>query len=178
MGNLKPPRQEFERKFLPILRFLPETLPKPKRLVQGYLAFEPTSVRIRVTDGKKAVVECKGPDQFESDPLAMPVDQAFYALEHGAKAHGSLIEKQRHVLPARGGLKWELDRFEGANAQLVLLEIETPTAGYALDPAKFPPFVGLEVTDDKRFKNKNLARRPFLTWPDAERLEILSLMAR
>ncbi len=175
-----PPRQEFERKFLVLRKRLPERLPEPVQIVQGYLAFEPISVRIRITDDHKAVLELKGgKDKFESSPLELPIDEARYALSSGASRIGSLIVKQRHALPAAyDGLKWEIDFFQGKNDGLILAEIEIPTPTFVLDGEEMPAWIGKEVTDDKRFKNKNLAQRPFSSWPARERKKILELMSR
>jgi CYTH domain-containing protein len=39
-----------------------------------------------------------------------------------------------------------------------------------------PDWLGPEVTGDPRFKNKNLALRPFGGWPKAEQRKVLKIM--
>jgi CYTH domain-containing protein len=169
----KPPRQEFERKFLVLPKLLPQPLPTGQRYVQGYLTLEPFQVRIRFVDGQDARLEIKGPNNFESDPLPLPQDQAEYLIQQGLAAGSALVEKNRHVFPKESdGLYWELDVFLDANDGLMTAEIEMPAMNYQLAPERLPKWLGPEVTDDPRFKNKRLATRPFGSWPENERQEI------
>ena len=171
----RPPRQEFERKFLVIVPRLPKDLPPPKKIVQGYLHFESPYPRIRIIDDVLAVLEIKARNHFESKAMPMDLAEARYLLARERK--GALIEKHRCDLPsAFRGMKWEIDRFLGQNAPLVVAEIETPTKDAPLDPAKFPEYIGRDVTDDARFKNRNLAERPFQSWDESERNSILKEM--
>jgi adenylate cyclase len=173
----KPPRQEFERKFLVMPKLLPNPLPTGRRYVQGYLTLEPFQVRIRFVDGQDARLEIKGPNNFESDPLPLPQDQAEYLLRQGLAAGSALVEKNRHVFPQEvDGLYWELDVFLGANDGLIVAEIEMPAMDYVLLPDNLPAWLGPEVTDDSRFKNKRLATQSFGTWSENERLEIRQKM--
>ena len=56
---------------------------------------------------------------------------------------------------------WEVDEFLGANAGLVLAEIELTAED---QPFARPDWVGDEVTDDARYYNANLIARPFSVW--------------
>ena len=56
---------------------------------------------------------------------------------------------------------WDLDVFSGANAGLVLAEIELERAD---ERFALPPWAGAEVTADPRYSNANLARHPFKDW--------------
>ncbi|MGD8616310.1 MAG: adenylate cyclase, partial [Gammaproteobacteria bacterium] len=56
---------------------------------------------------------------------------------------------------------WEVDVFEGANAGLVIAEIEL---GDEQQPFARPDWLGREVSDDPRYYNMNLCRRPFSQW--------------
>ena len=67
-----------------------------------------------------------------------------------------LIEKTRHVVEA-GGRRWEVDVFAGANAGLVVAEIELESADA---PLQVPAWAGSEVTDDPRYYNANLSPTP------------------
>ncbi len=73
-----------------------------------------------------------------------------------------IIEKVRYKI-AYNGFIWEVDEFLHENSGLILAEIELEYSGqqYAL-----PPWIGSEVTDDPRYCNSNLSRRPFSKWTD------------
>lgn len=73
---------------------------------------------------------------------------------------GPLVEKRRFKIPFEGHL-WEVDEFLGANAGLLLAEVELARADEAV---ALPPWVGLEVTGDARYFNSNLSLHPFQKW--------------
>jgi adenylate cyclase len=77
-----------------------------------------------------------------------------------------IIAKTRHEVPHEGML-WFVDVFEGANRGLVVAEVELE---YEAQNIVMPPWAGEEVTGDRRFGNSNLARYPFVTWRDVERI--------
>jgi adenylate cyclase len=58
-------------------------------------------------------------------------------------------------------MTWEVDEFLGANAGLVLAEVEL-----ACEDQVFarPAWLGAEVTGDGRYVNANLAVKPFKSW--------------
>jgi adenylate cyclase len=58
------------------------------------------------------------------------------------------------------GLVWSVDRFQDANAGLVLAEVETDDPDRPID---LPPLVGAEVTLYRHFGNSHLARWPVST---------------
>ena len=64
------------------------------------------------------------------------------------------------------GCLWEVDEFSGANAGLVVAEIELehPDA-----PIVLPPWVGREVSQEPRFLNISLVHHPYRDWTAAER---------
>ena len=172
-----PPRQEFERKFLVLPKLLPNPLPPGERFVQGYLGLEPLQIRIRVIDGRRAFLQFKGADCFESDSLPLPLDQAEYLFQHYLVPGTTLIEKDWHRFPdGPDGRYFELHVFQGTNEGLFVAEIEMPSLDYILSPERLPAWLGPEVTDDPRFKNKKLTLRPFGSWPEKERQEIRQKM--
>ena len=71
------------------------------------------------------------------------------------------LDKHRYRVPS-GGFVWEVDVFAGANAGLVIAEVEMPTADTAVT---LPPWVGEEVSGDERYYNAYLARHPYARWP-------------
>jgi adenylate cyclase len=54
-----------------------------------------------------------------------------------------------------------VDEFHGANAGLVVAEVELASADE--EPA-LPPWIGREVSQDARYFNANLVKKPFTTW--------------
>jgi CYTH domain-containing protein len=151
---------EIERKFL----VKDETWRGPWRvwpIRQGYLttAVDTTTVRIRAfgSTGYLTVKSDRGGPVRAEYEYEIPIADADEMLRLCAQP---LIEKVRHHVPFDGRI-WEVDVFGGANAGLVLAEIEfdRPHQRVAL-----PPWAGREVTDDMRYRNAYLARHPFATW--------------
>ena len=75
------------------------------------------------------------------------------------------MEKRRHYVCHAGHL-WEIDEFLGANAGLVVAELELDSADEAFVR---PAWLGEEVTDSPRYYNLALAGRPYSQWSPAER---------
>jgi len=71
-----------------------------------------------------------------------------------------LIEKTRYRVESHG-MVWEIDRFEGDNAGLVVAEVELEEEGQAI---VLPDWVGKEVTGDRRYYNANLIAEPYSGW--------------
>lgn len=147
---------EIERKFL--VRADVSTLcVSGVRIVQGYLpgAGECT-VRVRVA-GPKAWLTMKGRRsgccRVELEHEIGPA-LALELLEH--TCGGVLIEKTRYCIP-HAGLTWEVDVFAGANAGLILAEVELESPDQEV---VLPEWVGPEVTSDPRYSNSALCRRP------------------
>lgn len=129
-------------------------------LRQGYLNRDKArTVRVRVA-GAQGFLTIKGPTQgverseFE---YAIPLEDANALL---ALCDGPLVEKTRHT-QAVDGTVWEVDEFHGANAPLVLAEVELP---HADAPFSRPPWLGREVSHDARYFNSCLAQHPYPGW--------------
>ena len=128
---------------------------------QGYLssAAERT-VRVRIA-GDQGFLTVKGKSrglsraEFE---YAIPVEDAAAMLD--GLCEKPLIEKTRYLVPF-GAHTWEVDEFHGANAGLVVAEVELASAD---DEPALPPWVGREVSLDPRYFNANLVKSPFTTW--------------
>jgi adenylate cyclase len=154
---------EIERKFLVANDQWREQADGGTCMRQGYLcADRQRAVRIRLSD-TSARLTIKGAGQGisrseyeydipESDAREMlqslcvhePIAKTRYRVRHGA-----------HV--------WEVDVFEGANAGLVLAEVELDEAHESVE---LPDWVGPEVSGDEHYYNAYLARHPFTCWPD------------
>lgn len=147
---------EDERRFL--VTEIPPNLARyiTHSIEQGYLAVDPrgSEVRIRKLDHKyfqtvKTGIGGKRPEtEFEIDA------EEFAALKQHVL--GILIEKQRVVIPY-GDLQIELDFFAGELSGLVIAEVEFPNETTKLQFAP-PAWFGLEITNQKVFKNSAMSR--------------------
>ena len=70
------------------------------------------------------------------------------------------LRKWRHTVE-HGWSVWVVDQFLGNHEGLWLAEIELKTED---QPFKSPPWLGPEVTKDKRFTNVHLAKHPERFW--------------
>ncbi|WP_457426801.1 CYTH domain-containing protein [Roseateles sp. P5_E7] len=151
---------EIERKFLVTGDGWREQAASQTRFSQGYLSRDPArTVRVRIA-GDAAFLTIKGTTrgatraEFE---YAVPLADAQQLL---ALCGGPVVEKIRHLCPHEG-MTWEVDEFLGANAGLVVAEIELDAEGQAFAS---PSWLGDEVTGDGRYVNANLAVKPFTSW--------------
>ena len=151
---------EIERKFLVADGGWRDAADPGTVMKQGYLAAEPErTVRVRVA-GDQAWLTIKGPTdgavraEYE---YPVPVVDAEAILELCATM---VVHKTRHLVP-HGGHVWEVDVFAGENDRLVLAEVELTRADEVID---LPDWLGAEVTDDHRYSNSQLSRRPYNRW--------------
>ena len=127
-----------------------------ERFCQGYLArMDGVTVRVRRA-GARAYLTVKGEPnglvrpEFEYE---VPVEDAEAMFKLCPRP---LIEKTRYEVP-HAGLIWHVDVFEGDNAGLVLAEVELD---HPEQPVECPPWLGLEVSHDPRFRNSRLSHEP------------------
>lgn len=151
---------EIEHKFLVADDSWRQAATRQTRFSQGYLSRDPArTVRVRIA-GDAAFLTIKGETRGASRAefeYAIPVADAQQLL---ALSDGPVVEKIRHLCPHEG-MTWEVDEFLGANAGLVVAEIELAAEGQAFAR---PAWLGAEVTGDARFVNANLAVKPFTSW--------------
>lgn len=150
---------EIERKFL--LKTLPRLDESTATdIVQAYLRADAGgSVRIRVA-GDRAWLTIKGPAQGRKrHEWEYPVPAAD-AREMLAMAISAPVRKRRYTLEENGYV-WEIDVFRGLNAGLTVAEVELPSENAAV---QLPGWIGEEVTDDPRYLNSSLSRRPYAAW--------------
>ena len=156
---------EIERKYL-VKSDAWRGLADPLRMRQGYVAMKDgTTVRVRIV-GDKAFLTLKdhavGLVRHEFE-YPIPVEDAETILDTMC---GNLVEKNRYRIPAKEpGLVWEVDEFFGANAPLVTAEIELSDEKTVVE---LPDWIGLEVTNDHRYKNNNLAENPYVEWRETK----------
>ncbi len=135
-------------------------------LHQGYI-YSTTQclVRIRIAD-EDAFLTVKGPKdgirrvEFE---YPIPLKDAEELLEHMARK--PTIQKRRHKVHV-GEHVWEIDEFLDDNAGLILAEIELKHEDEVFHK---PSWVGVEVTDDPRYRHNFLAQHPYTQWSHAEK---------
>ena len=151
---------EIERKFL-LTGDAWRTLGEPVLLRQGYLSSDPDrTVRVRIENGAGTMTikgRSAGATRAEWE-YPIPLADANELLDRLCQQ--PVIEKYRRRI-AFGGNVWEVDEFLGANAGLVVAEIELASEDQAFDK---PDWIGSEVTHDKRYFNSSLIRHPFSGW--------------
>lgn len=163
---------EIERKFLTTSDAWRGQAERVVRMAQGYLndlgavesGRQRCSVRVRIA-GDEAFLNLKsrelGHTRQEFDyPIPVADAEALLAL-----CTGGLIDKHRHYVRHAGHL-WEVDEFHGANAGLVVAELELQAADESFAT---PAWIGPEVTELQRYYNLALAARPYAQWTNEER---------
>ncbi len=146
---------EIERKFL--VHTLPPDLHKhiSKRIIQGYLAIseDGTEVRLRKigNDHFQTVKSGKGLKRLEKET---EISESQFILLWPL-TEGKRVEKKRYDIPYENRII-ELDIYEGLLEGLVTAEVEFQSQkdAEAFTP---PKWLGQEVTEDDRYKNRNLA---------------------
>ena len=153
---------EIERKFLVANDSYRSMAFHSDRIAQGYLCREGgNSARVRVR-GEKGYITIKGPSldgglsryEWEKE---IPANEAWELLK---LCHGGIIDKTRYLVEC-GKHTFEVDEFHGDNEGLVVAEVELESTG---EEFACPPFLGKEVTGDKRYYNSSLTRFPFKLW--------------
>lgn len=151
---------EIERKFL-VRNDGWKGLGRPVMVRQGYLCTDRGKVvRVRTTGGK-GFLSVKGAGTGITRPeyeYRIPLEDAQEMID--AFCGGLVVEKRRHLVEHQG-LTWEIDEFLGANQGLVLAELELESEDQVFGK---PHWVGKEVSQDPRYLNANLARRPYREW--------------
>ena len=154
---------EIERKFRVASDGWRAQVSQKTLLRQGYIANTPrASVRVRLAGeagwlSVKAMTPGLSRHEYEA---AIPALEANEMLER--LCEGPLVEKWRHIVIHQGS-RWEIDEFLGANAGLVIAELELAAED---TPFAVPPWLGVEVTHDERYYNFRLSARPYRSWPE------------
>jgi len=145
---------EIERKFL--ITELPPDIDNHsfKEILQGYIV---------ITDGKEVRIRKKGNSYYQTVKIGEGLIRKETEIEISKEQFETLwplteslrIEKIRYEINYMEYLI-ELDVYSGLLADLVVAEVEFQTE---VESKSFipPDWFGSEITDDERFKNKNLA---------------------
>ena len=150
---------EIEKKFL--AKELPEKIEKSIHIEQYYMLIDTYFVqRLRFFDNKKSIISlkqnCSGMSRFEFE-YEIPLSDAKKIISLGKFIY---IKKIRHI-SMHEGLKWEVDEFLGDNKGLVIAEVELDNENQTIE---LPKWIGLDVTNQNKYYNYNLALNPYISW--------------
>jgi adenylate cyclase len=153
---------EIERKFLVMSDAWRDGGPPGVRICQGYLNRDPArTVRVRLA-GETGFLTIKGATEgISRQEFEYPVPAA-EATALLALCLPPLLDKIRHER-WHDGHCWEIDEFLGANAGLIVAELELDDADVEFGK---PDWLGREVSDDPRYYNARLAVEPWSGWRD------------
>lgn len=143
---------EIEHKYLVINDDFKEMAVRCEEIVQGYIDRTPQHVvRVR-KKGAVCFITIKGKNdgdrrlEFEYE---IPTQDFIELL---MLCSGRILRKCRWIVPYNGHI-WEVDEYQGELAGMVIAEIELSDSE---EEYSLPPFVGENVTGDKRYYNSNL----------------------
>jgi len=152
---------EIERKFLVLNDDWRAIVESDMQIIQAYLASnEFSSTRIRI-QGDKANINIKSATlgitrtEFE---YAIPVDDAQLMIDN--LCIKPVIEKTRYIVKHMQH-RWEIDVFSGDNKGLIVAEIELSSPDETFEK---PSWIGEEVSNDPRYYNVCLVKKPYKTW--------------
>lgn len=132
------------------------------RIVQGYITSEPMTIRVRIIEAEAFMTLKSKREGIERDEYEFPIPMHHAQELLATCCGGRVIEKTRYRIPYRGRVV-EVDVFGGRHAGLVVAEIELDRADQPLD---LPPWLGQELSQDRRFSNAALASSETVPTPD------------
>ena len=154
---------EIERKFL-VTGPYKELSTSHSHIIQGYICSgRGRTVRVRLRDGE-GYLTIKGPSldgglsryEFEKRITHEEALSLLRLCEPG------IVDKTRWLVPM-GNHTYEVDEFYGDNDGLVVAEVELRAPD---EPYERAPFLGEEVTGDRRYYNSSLRANPYKNWKD------------
>lgn len=156
---------EIERKFLILSDDWKKTITNEFRIAQGYLKKQNPAVRVRIKGDKgyltiKESTAAIAKKEFEYE---IPVSEASEMLS--TLCEPGTIDKTRYLVPFQG-FTWEIDIFHGDNDGLSVAEVELR---HSEDLVPLPPWVGREVSHDRKYANSSLSSYPYSEWNLEER---------
>lgn len=123
------------------------------RIMQGYIASEPMTVRVRVIEAEAFLTLKSKSTGIERDEYEFPIAPRVARELIERHCGGRIVTKTRYRIP-NGIHTIELDVFDGHLAGLVLAEIELDHAEQAFTK---PDWLGDDVSHDPRYTNSALA---------------------
>lgn len=133
-------------------------------IIQGY--FEDGITRVRITSKSHYGEDSRAFLTIKSKRTGFSRHEFEYEIPVGDAEHmielfcDNIVRKVRYTFKEEGKI-WEIDVFEEDNEGLILGEIELKSVN---EDITLPFFVGKEVTGDKRYYNKYLAKNPHTKW--------------
>jgi len=159
---------EIERKFLVTNMNWTHSVVETYNIMQGYILTKSKSVvRVRILNNQIAFLTLKDKSNSlvrHEYEYQIPLNDA---KEIYHKMCDGFVEKYRFYVPYEQdpSLKWEIDWYKGPNIPLFTAEIELPDKNKDI---VIPNWIGKEITYDDRYKNCNLALKPFCEWENEE----------
>lgn len=155
---------EIERRFLVMNDGWRKHADVATPILQAYIAVEgSTVVRLRIA-GESATMTIKS----VADERDLRTRREYECPVPRADAQAMLedLQPQRIIRKARYRVTheqhtWEVDDFEDANSGLVIAEVELRSVD---ELVSLPPWIGVEISNDRRYLNVELATRPISTW--------------
>lgn len=145
--------QEIEKKYL--VKNLPDlTNIQPKEITQAYLSYNP-EIRIRKKDNEFFLTR-KSEGNLTREEIETNINNVSYNILCTMIA-GNVINKDRYEIKLSNNLIAELDIYKDNLDGLITVEVEFENEIQADNFIK-PDWFFLDVTNDSRYKNKNLAR--------------------
>ena len=150
---------EIERKFL--INKIPDNCEKSIHIKQYYMHIDDYFVqRLRFFDNQKAIISlkqnCSGLSRYEFE-YEIPLSDAQKIV---SMSNSKFIEKIRHIIYF-DKIKWEIDEFLGQNGGLLIAEVELDSED---QDVVLPEWVNIEVTNQHKYFNYNLAINPYILW--------------
>ena len=153
---------EIERKFLVLDDSYKNLATSSSHIKQGYIySGKGKTIRVRIRD-ERGYLTIKGPSdkaglcryEWEKEVDLHDAEELMRLCEPG------IIDKTRYIIPS-GKHTFEVDEFFGENQGLVMAEVELVSEE---EPFEKPPFIGEEVTGDRRYYNSHLRENPYSRW--------------
>lgn len=146
---------EIERKFLINEDINDKGVYNIEEIEQGYISFKP-EVRIRNVSNREYFLTYKSEGKCVRNEVEVRITKAQYDILFNT-IKGRVIKKTRFYIMLDNNKTAEVDSYAGVLDGLVVAETEFKSLDEAT--AFVPPtWYGVEITDDKRFKNKYLAK--------------------
>ena len=152
---------EIERKFLLGDASWRVQVQRSEYMRQGYLAAsEHCSIRIRLRDHDAHINIKSATLGITRTEFEYPVPIADAGIMLGTLCGTRTLEKTRHYVH-HAGHEWEIDEFHGANAGLLVAELELAASDEIFGR---PQWLGEEVSMDTRYYNSCLVEHPYSHW--------------
>lgn len=155
---------EIERKYLVLNERYKDRAYRIISIKQGFLNTDPRrTVRVRVAD-KTGCITVKGKGSKDGTTRFEWEKEIDFsdANELLSLCEPTVVEKNRYLVKTDTH-NIEIDEFYGANAGLIVAEIELTEANETIDK---PDWLGKEITGIAKYYNAMLSKNPFLTWKD------------